>query len=134
MRCVVLALVMLAACNRVPKEDAVAFLNRVEAVANASPPQDMHTTLIMIACGEVPSCGRDCAEAFRSAPQYAMEDQKLLVAQCSKDYADSARGPAKTSLGTWVRRYIGQYVMTARPKLSTDEQARLDAAIEKLGH
>jgi hypothetical protein len=134
MRRAALALCALAACNSVPKPEAEAFLAEVEEIAASHAPQGMHTNMLMSACGDAPSCAGGCAEVFKAAPKYAEADQRMLIAQCSGDFREATSGPAKLSLGTWLRRYIGHYIKRARTQLDSSEQARLDAAIQKLGN
>ena len=134
MRIAPLLILALTACNSVPKADAERFLAEVEDIAASSAPQDMHTNLLMAACGDVASCAGECAEVFKVAPKYAEADQRALVTQCSSDFREASSGPAKLSLGTWLRRHIGHYVKRSRSRLDGDQQARLEAAIQKLGN
>jgi hypothetical protein len=134
MRVVPLVALVLAACNSVPKADAEAFLSKVETIASSGAPQDRHTSLLMSACGEIPSCSGACGEVFKAAPKYTEDDQPRLVAQCSSDFSEASSGPAKLSLGAWMRRHIGRYIERIRTRLDDGQQARLDAAIQRLGN
>ena len=92
---------------------------------------DKRMRSIYAACGAFESCAAGCSSALAETVDPSQRGQ--LIARCFKDAVKAKTADPKITTDGWFQGYFDAYLVRAREKLPSADQARLDAVRKKLG-
>jgi hypothetical protein len=121
--------VAMVACHALTEDDAQRALGVAESAANVVGAEKRMRDLYA-GCGVIDSCAAGCSSAMGET----IDDSQraMLIARCSKDYEKAQAANPKLTVDLWFQGYFDRYLVRAREKLPSVDQARLDLARKKL--
>jgi len=130
LRALGLVAIAVVGCHAVSEGDAKRALLVAEQATKIDD-ADKRMRFYYAGCGNLESCAAGCSSAL--AETVDDSQRAMLLVRCFKDLQKAKEANPKITAAVWFAGYFDGYLLRAREKLTSDEQARLDAARKKLG-